>query len=120
MQKLFETMVNGVLSQGGFGYPDNEELDACQYLTLEGKRCAVGQLAADDEQAGDWEDRGLTVEAVAQELNQPRKSQELMSHMQAEHDYQARLQFPDLKAFRRDACKLGAKFGLKTDKIIAI
>ena len=117
MQNIFNTMLAGMIAQNAFGY--NPDLDTCQYFAPDGRRCAVGQLAASDEIAKEWEENELSVEQVAANIGvTDKRTIELMGAIQAEHDYHARHDpenaagEADFEQFINEVRKIGACFSL--------
>lgn len=110
LQQIFDKSVQGIISQGGYAViteGDNEDFGDfgdCTYFDEQTKfKCALGQLAKDDKQAKDWQERFLSRYQILVEIGlyQLEGIVNLVSALQDTHDDCAAEELPILDFVER-------------------
>ena len=112
LQTAFSTIYKGMKEQGAYALTHGNS--DCEYITNCGLKCAVGQLATNNEQAEIWEEQGISSDEIARIVGiEHPKAERLLSVIQAEHDEAAK-DAVHFDVFLSDLKAIGALFGLTT------
>ena len=123
MQQLFNRAVLGVLAQGG---PSRHPAYACAYRSSTGRKCAVGQLIADEHYKPALEGRPafspMVMDAVRRSNpNLPERAHKLLASLQRAHDaLNDRTDEEFLTAFRKRAEAVAFTYHLEMPDAAAV
>lgn len=120
IQEAFDTAVNGIIEQGKPAY--DPELDRCVYRYKDLK-CAVGMLIPDEKYTPQMDasiyDGGLSLDKVFDAIGiMSHKTRSMLGELQTAHDDYAG-EFTFMEDFLIEAKKIGRKYGLNVENIIA-